>query len=163
MPALNGLLTMRFSLLTLISLVAAIFAGCSSPQELASPRKTFETYIKALKQKDTTTMKLLLSNETIKMHEQEAKAEGVTLDDIIKRETLVSPDQTTVRYKDEKIDGDKATLEVENSYGAFETVPFLKEDGVWKIDKKSYADQLQNEIDESDRKLEELTNQGRQP
>jgi hypothetical protein len=154
---------MRFSLLILMSLVAAIFTGCSSPQEPASPKKTFETYIKALKQKDTTTMKLLLSNETIKMHEQEAKAQGVTLDDIIKRETLVSPDQTTVKYKDEKIDGDKATLEVENSYGAFETVPFLKEDGVWKIDKKSYADQLQNEIDESDRKLEELTNQGRQP
>ena len=140
-----------------------MFTGCSGTQEPASPKKTFETYIKALKQKDTTTMKVLLSNDTIKMHEQEAKAQGLTVDDIVKRETLVSPDQTTVEYRNEKIDGDKATLEVKNSYGSWETLPFVKEDGVWKIDKKSYADQLQNDIDESDRKLEELTNQGRKP
>ncbi|MGH9821516.1 MAG: hypothetical protein ACRD43_15235 [Pyrinomonadaceae bacterium] len=154
---------MRFYLLIILSLAAAMFTGCSGTQEPASPKKTFETYIKALKQKDTTTMKVLLSSETIKMHEQEAKAQGLTVDDIVKRETLVSPDQTTVEYRNEKIDGDKATLEVKNSYGSWETLPFVREDGVWKIDKKSYADQLQNDIDESDRKLEELTNQGRQP
>ena len=154
---------MRLYLLIILSLATVIFTGCSNTQEPASPRKTFETYIKALKQKDTTTMKLLLSNDSIKMHEQEAKTQGVTVDDIVKRETLVSPDQTTVEYKDEKINGDRATLAVKNSYGSWETVPFVKEDGVWKIDKKGYADQIQNDIDESDRKLEELTNQGRQP
>ena len=105
-------------------------------------------------------MKVLLSNDTIKMHEQEAKARGVSLNEIIKRETLISPDQTTVEYRNEKIEGDKATLEVKDPYGSWETVPFVKEDGVWKIDKKSYADELQNEIDESDRKLDELTNSG---
>jgi hypothetical protein len=105
-------------------------------------------------------MKVLLSNDTIKMHEQEAKAQGVSLNEIIKRETLISPDQTTVEYRNEKIEGDKATLEVKDPYGSWETVPFVKEDGVWKIDKKSYADELQNEIDESDRKLDELTNSG---
>jgi len=105
-------------------------------------------------------MKVLLSNDTIKMHEQEAKAQGVSLNEIIKRETLISPDQTTVEYRNEKIEGSKATLEVKDSYGSWETVPFVKEDGVWKIDKKTYADELQNEIDESDRKLDELTNSG---
>ena len=105
-------------------------------------------------------MKVLLSNDTIKMHEQEAKAQGVSLNEIIKRETLISPDQTTVEYRNEKIEGDKASLEVKDPYGSWETVPFVKEDGVWKIDKKSYADELQNEIDESDRKLDELTNSG---
>lgn len=154
---------MRLYFLIILSIASATFTGCSGSQEPASPKKTFETYIKALKQKDTTTMKVLLSNETIKMHEQEAKAQGLTVDDIVKREALVTPDQTTVEYKNEKIDGDKATLEVKNSYGSWETLPFVKEDGVWKIDKKSYADQLQNDIDESDRKLEELTNQGREP
>ncbi|MEP6850386.1 MAG: hypothetical protein ABI999_16115 [Acidobacteriota bacterium] len=108
-------------------------------------------------------MKLLLSSGTIKMHEQEAKAQGVSLDDIVKRETLISPDQTTVEYKNEKIDADKATLEFKNSYGAWETLPFVKEEGVWKIDKKSYADQMQNEIEQSDKKLDDIINQGRQP
>jgi hypothetical protein len=157
---------MRFSLFIftfILVLIASSIVGCSGSKEPVSPLQTFKTYTKALKQKDAATMKLLLSNDTIKMHTQEAKEQGVTIDDIIKRETLVSPDQTTVEYKNEKIEGDKATLEVKNSYGSWETVPFVKEDGVWKIDKKSYADQLQNEIDESDRKLEEMTNQGRQP
>ena len=108
-------------------------------------------------------MKLLLSSGTIKMHEQEAKAQGVSLDDIVKRETLISPDQTTVEYKNEKIDGDKATLEFKNSYGAWETLPFVREEGGWKIDKKSYADQMQNEIEQSDKKLDDIINQGRQP
>ena len=63
-------------------------------------------------------MKVLLSNDTIKMHEQEAKAQGVSLNEIIKRETLISPDQTTVEYRNEKIEGDKATLEVKDPYGS---------------------------------------------
>ena len=108
-------------------------------------------------------MKLLLSNETIKMHEQEAKSQGVTLDEIVKRETLIGQDQTAVDYRHEKIDGDKATLEYKDSYGAWQTLPFVKEDGVWKIDKKGFADQMQNEIDQSDKKLDDLINQGRQP
>lgn len=108
-------------------------------------------------------MKLLLSNETIKMHEQEAKTLGVPLDDIVKREALISPDQTAVDYRNQKIEGDKASLEIKNAYGGFDTVLFVKEDGVWKIDKKSYADQIQNEIDQNDKKMEDLINQGRRP
>ena len=149
-----------YLLLLLLATLVFLFGACGS-NEPVSPLQTFKTYTKALKQKDTASMKVLLSNETIKMHEQEAKAQGVGLDEIIKRETLISPDQTTVEYKNEKIEGDKATLEVKNSYGIWETVPFVKEDGVWKIDKKSYVDELQNEIDESDRKLDELTNSGK--
>jgi len=150
---------MRSYLLLLILVFAVLFASCGS-REPASPLQTFKTYTKALKQKDIDTMKLLLSNETIKMHQQEAKALGVSVDEIIKRETLISPDQTTVEYRNEKIVGDKATLEVKDPYGTWETLPFVKEEGVWKIDKKGYAEQLENEIDESDKKLDELTNSG---
>ena len=70
----------------LILSLAAYFAGCGQ-QKPATPLETFKTYTKAIKQKDTTTMKLLLSDATMKMHEKEAKAQGVTLDDIVKRET----------------------------------------------------------------------------
>lgn len=154
---------MRFSLLTSIFCLFTVLSGCSGSHEPASPKKTFETYVKALKQKDTTTMKLLLSNETIKMHEQEAKSQGATLDEIVKRETLIGPDQTAVDYRHEKIDGDKATLEFKDSYGAWQTLPFVKEDGEWKIDKKGFADQQADDIEETQRKkLDELHNQGLQ-
>ncbi len=88
-------------------------------------------------------MKLLLSDASKKMAEQEAKAQNVTLDDIVKRDTLFSESQSTLRFRNEKIEGDKATIEVENSFGSFDTVPFVKEEGAWKIDKQGFANQMQ--------------------
>jgi hypothetical protein len=108
-------------------------------------------------------MKLRLSAESIKMHEQEAKAQNVTLDDIVKRETLFSEGQKLVRLRNEKIDGDKATLEVENSFGTWETVPFVREDGGWKIDKKGYVDRLMQEVEQSTQQMDDFINQGKEP
>ena len=145
-----------WSRILIFSLLAtAISCGESKP---ATPLETFKTYTKAIKAKDTTTMKLLLSNATIKMHEQEAKAQGVTVDEIVKRETLFSESQKTVEFRNEKIEGDKATLQVKTAYGSWETVPFVREDDVWKIDKQGYADQMLKDMDESNRKLDELIN-----
>ncbi len=140
----------RILIFSLISL-AACAAG-----EPSSPLQTFKTYTKAIKAKDTTTMKLLLSNATIKMHEKEAKAQGVNVDDIVKRETLFGENQKSVEYRNEKIDGEKATLQVKNSYGSWETVPFVREDGVWKIDKQGYADQMLKEIEDNDKRLDDI-------
>ncbi|MEQ1604330.1 MAG: hypothetical protein ABL999_05625 [Pyrinomonadaceae bacterium] len=148
---------MRNSSRLLIFALAISIAACT-PQRPATPKETFMTYIKALKAKDYTTMKLLLSDATIKMHEKEAKAQGVTVDDIVKRETLLSENQTAVEYRNEKVDGDKASIQVKNSYGSWETVPFVREDGVWKIDKQGYADQMLNDIEDQEKKLDELIN-----
>jgi hypothetical protein len=140
-----------------------ISASCSLRKEPATPVETFQTYVKAAKKKDLTTMKLLLSNDTIKMHEQEAKAEGVTLDDIVKRETLLADDQRTVEYRNENIEGDRATLEYKNSYGAWETIPFVLENGEWKLDKKSYLNQMMKDVEQNSQQLDEEINRGRQP
>ena len=108
-------------------------------------------------------MKLLLSKETIKIHEQEAKAEGVTLDDIVKRETLLADGQSTIEYRNEKIDGDRATLEYKNTSGRWESMPFVSEDGEWKIDKKGFADQLIQDVEQQGQQFDDITNRGRQP
>lgn len=139
--------------------IAACSTGESSP---ATPVQTFMTYTKAIKNNDTTTMKLLLSAETLKMHELEAQAQGVTVDEIVKRETLFVESQKTVKYKNEKIEGDKATLEVENSFGSWETVPFIMENGEWKIDKKGFAQRLMDDADRQNRELDNLVNRTRQ-
>ncbi len=136
-----------FSVILIITL-GLIAAGCSGNKAAATPVETFKTYIKAMKGKDITTMKLLLSSDTIKMHEQEAKAQGVTLDDIVKRETLVADGETRVEFRNEKIDGQKATIEIKNSFGEWETLPFVFEDNSWKIDKKGYADNMMKDIEQ---------------
>ena len=132
---------------TSLLLVSAIFAGaCGASSEPKSPVETMKTYTKAVKAKDTTTMKLLLSADTIKMLEQEAKSQNVVLDEVVKRETLFPESQKVFEFRNEKIEGDKATVEVKNSFGQWETWPFVFEDSQWKIDKKGYADRLMQDI-----------------
>jgi hypothetical protein len=143
--------------------LALFFISCGSEEKPATPFETFVAYTKAIKQKDTTTMKLLLSDASIKMHDQEAKAQNITLDDVVKRQTLFSETQTSVKHRNEKIEGDKATMEVQNSFGAWETVPFIKEDGVWKIDKQGFANQIMQEVEQNNRELNDIRNQGRTP
>jgi hypothetical protein len=139
---------------------AIFLAACSGERQPATPLETFKTYTKAFKQKDVASMKVLLSKDSLKLNEQEAKAQGVSVDEIIKRETLFNPDQTTVEFRNEKIDGDKATLEVKGPSG-WETVPFVREDAVWKIDKKSWADPILRQEEESKGHLDDIINQRR--
>lgn len=152
---------MRFLRQFFILMIFLFSLACAT--EESKPLDTYKAYTKAISQKDTTTMKLLLSAESIKMHEQEAKAQNLTLDDIVKRETLFSEDQKTVEFRNQKIEGEKATLEVKNSFGAWETVPFVKEENVWKIDKKGFANQMMQEIEQNNRRLDDIINQGRKP
>src|SRR5262245_62014710 len=155
----------RFNLFgaSVLCVFAVTFAACSTAREPATPVETFQTYIKAFKKKDITTMKLLLSSDTIKMHEQEARSQGVTLDDIVKRETLVADDQRTVEYRNQKIEGDKATLEYKNQYGSWETIPFVRENGEWKIDKKGYLEQMMKDVEQNNQQLDDMINNGHQP
>ncbi|MGB7201185.1 MAG: DUF2950 family protein [Pyrinomonadaceae bacterium] len=141
---------------TSLLLVVTMLTACGSDAP-STPVETFKTYVKAIRAKDTKAMKVLLSDATLKMHEQEAKAQGVSIDEIIKRETLLAEGQRNVEYRNEKIDGDKATLQVKSS-GFWQTIPFVREDGVWKIDKQGVADQMLQDMDESNRKLNEMIN-----
>lgn len=150
----------KFLVLILACLLAA---ACSGSQKSLTPFETLKAYSEAVRKKDTTTMKLLLSDATIKMHQQSAKEQNVNLDEIVERETLFSPGQKTVEYKNEIIEGDKATIEMKNAYGIWDKISFVKEEGIWKIDKQAFANTIleQNEID--NKRIDEIINQGKQP
>ena len=155
---------MKFRILLFIFafiLTAGALACSSGDEKPDTPIETFKTYTKAIKQKDITTMKLLLSDATMKMNETEAQARGIPVDEVVKNETLFNENQKTVKWRNEKITGETATLEVENAFGSWETVPFVKEGGVWKIDKKGFAQRLMEEADKSNQELDNLINQGR--
>jgi hypothetical protein len=146
-------------ILVLFAVVAA--AACGGSKQPATPVETLKAYTIALKSKDTTMMKLLLSEETLKLHREEAKARGVTLDEIVSQQSLFPADQRVFSYRNEKIDGDKATVEVENSFGGWDRVSLVREGGAWKIDRKSTTDQMINDIEEQNKKLDEIMDQGR--
>jgi hypothetical protein len=154
---------MRFYQIFLCCLLAFNLLACNGEQKLQTPFETLQTYTQAIKKKDAAKMKALLSAGSLKMANEEAKAQNVPLDEVILRETLFSPDQKTLKFKNEKIDGDNATIEIEVSPEVFDRVPFVKEDGIWKIAKEKYAEEMLKQSQEADKKMEELINEGKQP
>lgn len=160
---ISGFSKMRLFSKFLILLLASVLFACSEPSKPSTPLETLKSYTQAIKKKDTTQMKLLLSDASIKMAQQEAKAQNMTLDDVVKNETLFSENQRQLKFRNEKIDGDRATIEVENSFGSWDTVPFVREEGAWKIDKQGVADKILQEIEEKNKQQDEINNRGRQP
>lgn len=154
---------MRFYLKFIILIPAIFFLACGGESKPSTPFETLKAYTTAIKKKDTTTMKLLLSKDSIKMAEQEAKAQGVTLDEVVKRETLFNESQSTVEFRNEKIDGDKATIEMKDSFSSWNSVPFVREEGSWKIDKQGVANQMMQDFEQNNKRLDDIINQGRQP
>ena len=97
---------MRFCCKFIILILTTSFLACAGEEKPDTPLETLRAYTLAIKQKDTTTMKLLLSDASIKMAEAEAKSRNVTLDEVVRRETLFDQTQRTVEFRNEKIDGD---------------------------------------------------------
>lgn len=149
--------------LKILFITLTLFCVSCAEEKPSTPFNTFEAYTKAIKRKDTETMKTLLSDASIKMHEQEAKAQNSNLDEIVKRQTLFGENQTRVEFRNEKIEGDRATLEIKNAYSMWQKVPFVRENGVWKIDNQGFADQMMQEVEQKNKELDAIINQGRQP
>lgn len=154
---------MRFYGTVLILILAACVISACGDSDPATPKDTLTAYAIAVKKKDTAMMKRLLSAASLKIHEQEAKAQNVLLDEIILRDTFfpVPEDKRFLIGKNEKIEGDKATVEVENNFGGYDIIYLVKEDGIWKIDKKGTSDQIIDQSEEDQKKLDDLINQGR--
>jgi hypothetical protein len=154
---------MRLHLKIIITFFASLIFACADAEKPSTPLETLKAYTTAIKKKDPTTMKLLLSDASIKMAEQEARAQNVTLDEIVKRETLFSENQTDVFFRNEKIDGDRATIEMKDSFDKWNTVPFIREEGIWKIDKQGIANQMMLDFERENKRLDDIINQGKQP
>ncbi len=153
---------MRFYSKFIILLLTGVLFACGENRKLSTPLETLKAYTQAIKKKDTTAMKLLLSGASLKMAEQEARAQNRTVDDVVQNETLFNENQTELKFRNEKVEGDKATIEVKNSFGSWDTVPFVREEGVWKIDKQTIANQMLQQNEEGSRRLDEIIN-GKQP
>lgn len=152
---------MRFYQFIALVVTVCLAVSCAPKPKPLTPLETLQAYTRAIKRKDITQMKLLLSAETIRMAENSAKVENVTVDDIVKRENLFTESQTTVRYRNVREEADRATIEMEDSAGLWNTVTLVREDGVWKIDRKSFANQIEQEVEQRNKALDDLINQGK--
>ena len=123
------------SLVTILVLV-----GCKS--DLATPKGTVSAFIEAMKKGDIEGVKKLITKSDLSLlntAESLAKTFGqdaTAMTEKIKKEFIEKSKTVSYTVKDEKIDGDKAEVNVEvKESDKTTTQPFqlLKEDGNWKI------------------------------
>jgi hypothetical protein len=116
----------------IIALLLALMAVTGCNKSGSSPTATAKAFYDAVKAKDVPGIKNAMSKNSLEMMEQFAKLENKSLDEALKDPNSSHP-PATFESQNEKITGDTATLEVKNEKGTWETLPFVKEDGQWKI------------------------------
>jgi hypothetical protein len=139
---------MKFYLLFLLASVLLI--GCKSNQPMPNtPGDALKQYVAASQKGDIETMRHLLSKGSLELIEKSAKAQGTTTDEILRKESSVKI-QNAPEVKNEKIEGDTATVEIKNeTNGAFDMkMPFVREDGAWKIARDKYIEELMKKATE---------------
>jgi hypothetical protein len=103
----------------------------------STPTEAFNAYYEAIKRKDVAAFRTLFSKGTLGMLEERAKQQKTTLDEVIKEgmeEASKEVPASVPPTRNEKVDGDKATLEVnDEKKGKWETLNFVREGGQWKL------------------------------
>ena len=124
------------NLKSIFAFALLLFAIVACNLMSSSPTATFKAFFDAQKKKDAPAMKKTLSQSSLKMIETAAKAHGKSVDDALK-EGFDSPGGKSDKMpetRNEKIDGDNATLEVQDEDSKkWSKVYFVKEEKEWKI------------------------------
>jgi len=108
-------------------------AGTLEPGDLAgSPTEVYKAAYMARKNCDVPTLKKLMSKDILKFLADMGKTDKKELDEELK-EICAQPQAPSQQVRNEKIEGDHASLEYMNEEGHWETMDFVKEDGVWKM------------------------------
>ncbi|MGA9995196.1 MAG: hypothetical protein WBP93_07280 [Pyrinomonadaceae bacterium] len=116
--------------LALLALVVGLTPACKKKN--ATPTETFRAFYEAAKRKDPEGIKKTLSKSSLKLMEDEAKAQNKNVNELLV--TSEAAPSTIPETRSEKIEGDTATLEVKNEKaGRWVTTQFVREDGEWKI------------------------------
>jgi predicted Rossmann fold nucleotide-binding protein DprA/Smf involved in DNA uptake len=116
-----------------LALAASLTMACGSKGGGATPTDALKAYIDAASRKDVAAMKSHLSQGTLKLMEDGAKAMNKNLDDMLKEESgQMPPEAANIKYSNEKVTGDTATVDM-TAQGQTATMPLVKENGEWKL------------------------------
>lgn len=120
----------RRSVLAISTVLAIALSGAACGKK-STPTETFKAFYEAAKKKDAAGIRKTLSKNLLNRLEDEAKRSNKPLDEHLINVSL--PDAMP-ETRNEKIDGDKATLEIKGRGDTWRPMSFVKEDGEWKLD-----------------------------
>ena len=118
-----------------------------------SPKDVLKALNTAAKQKNVAEIKRHLSQGTLRMLDKTAGEAGKTPDQILTEEGG-APFSVLPEMREEKIEGETATVEVQNMLdkAEYEKIPFVREAGAWKVALDIYMDDLERRIAEDMKK-----------
>lgn len=99
---------------------------------LATPADAYKTAYAARQEKDVEGLKRALSKDALEFFTTIAEADNKTVEDVL-RQMAERPQAQTAETRNEKVAGDRATLEYLDEKGKWKTMDFVKEGGDWKL------------------------------
>lgn len=97
---------------------------------LTTPAAAYKAAYDARQKKDLEALKKVMSKDALEFFTM--MGDGKSPDDGLKQ-LIGRPQAATAETRNEKITGDKATLEYLNEKGGWGPMDFVKEDGSWKL------------------------------
>lgn len=150
---------MKIYQITIIWLAALSVFGCSSMQSTPSPTDTVKIFVEATMAKDTQKIQSTLSKSTLELMQKNAERQNTTVDELLSRD-VGPPIKELPETRNEQIEGDTATVEVKSADGSdnFDKIPFVKEDGKWKIALDKFIEEAKKRGEEQLKAAQEKMN-----
>lgn len=124
-------------------------------KSLKTPTEAFRTFTVAAFNKDVEAVKQSISKESLKFIEASAKQQNKTVAELLTGGAVKETTRKIPEVRNEKIEGDRATIEVKNEMGAYNKIPLVKENGEWKIALDELSKEAQKKFEEMQKRLSE--------
>lgn len=113
-----------------------------------SPTETLKALNEASKAKNPDAIKKTLSKGTIDLIKESATNQKKSVDELLKEDDG-APFKELPEMRNEQINGNTATVEVKNKVSSeWEKIPFVVEDGEWKVALDKYLKELEKRFAE---------------
>lgn len=112
--------------------VNANTASTSAPGSLATPTDAYKTAYAMRKKGDIEGLKKVMADDILEFLTEMGKVENKTLDDMLK-DTVKEPQAPGDDVRNEKITGERATLEYMKKDGKWTEMDFVKVGNDWKM------------------------------
>jgi hypothetical protein len=121
-----------------------------------TPLQTINSLSAASKSKDLSGIKRRLNKGSLALFEETSDDRGVTVDQLLTEEGG-APLASMSDARNEKIEGDKAFVDVQDSLTKnYETIPLIREDGEWKVALDIYMETLRQRLTDDMKKNPQL-------
>lgn len=120
-----------------------------------SPSESYRRYYEAYGRGDIAKIKEFSSKKTFALFEKLTKEQGSSVEETVRHQnSLIPANKQGLAIRNEKIDGNRATIEISNpNNDVWLPVLLIMEDGIWKIGDAERIEEIEKGINERAKKL----------